>query len=153
MTIPAKAITLTATYKDGTNIKTNSLTATDYRMVSLHARHNRRPLLLRIHIRHYPNFYLWVLRLSLPMHSLHRSALLLPGRGNSGHMLHIPYMQMAVWVQHVLFLRQKLHVGRPAYSVGSWCTCPDDTGAYSQDKNQTFRSPSWTRLPPVELRL
>ena len=41
VTIPAKASTLTATYKDGTNIKTNSLTATDYRMVSLHSHHNR----------------------------------------------------------------------------------------------------------------
>jgi hypothetical protein len=58
VTMPSKAITLTATYKDGTNIKTNSLTATDYRMVSLHARHNRHSLLLRSHIRHYPDFYL-----------------------------------------------------------------------------------------------
>ena len=56
---------------------------------------------------------------------------LLPGRGNSGHMLHIPYMQMAVWVQHVLFLRQKLHGDRPACSGGSL----DDIWACSQDKN------------------
>ena len=64
-------------------------------MIYLNFHRSMNPFSLHIHIHHYPNFYLEVLRPSLPKRNLHRFVPLLLERGSSAHMLHIPYMQMA----------------------------------------------------------